>query len=125
MAADRLRTVLLVEWLALSTLLLIAIAAPLFLPGEALAVLIPDCPERLATGQPCFTCATVTSLVLIAGGRLNAAMRESAVGLPLAAMLVWNECLALLYSAGELRWLWKQMRRPRQPIQTEEYSCRL
>lgn len=124
MPADRLRSALLVVWLAASALLVAALAVPLLLPDEALAVLLPECPQRLRTGRPCLACGAAASLLLISGGRVNAAMRESVLGIPLYATLIWNECLVFLYTAGELRWFWTQLRRVKKRTRTEEYSCR-
>jgi hypothetical protein len=125
MPADRIKTVLLVGWLASSTLLLAAMITPLLLPAEALVVLAPQCPERLTTGHACPSCAIANSFLLISGGRLDAAARQSDLGIPLYAALVWNECLAFLYTTSQLRRLWAQLRRLRQRTETEEYSCRL
>ncbi len=125
MLAVRLKTALLVGWLALSTLLLPSLVTPLLLPEVAIAVLGPECERRAVTGEECGWCAVTNSFLLAAGGRIDAAVRRSPFGLPIYAALLWNECLVLIYTTGELRWLIGQMRRVKKRAGTEEVSCRL
>ncbi len=126
MPAEGLKTALLGSWLALSTLLLPSLVAPPLLPDEALLFLSPHCQRQAALGHECWACAATGGFLLASTLRLDAAERRSHFGIPLYAALVWNECLALLYTTGELRWLWTQLRRARQRARTsEEYSCRL
>jgi hypothetical protein len=111
MFAQRARSVCLMAWLGVSGLGLPALLLPFVFLPHTLLVLLPQ------TGL-------IASLVLISEGQLNAAVRESAAGIPLFAALIWNECVAVWYTLGELRRTWRQVRRSRQRWRTEEYSCK-
>jgi hypothetical protein len=111
MFAQRIGSVCLIAWLGISGLGLPALLVPLvFLPHTVLALL----PQS----------GLVASLVLVSEGQLNDAVRENVAGIPLYAALIWNECVAIWYTLSELRRTWRQVRRGRRRLRTEEYSCK-
>ncbi|MGD0200649.1 MAG: hypothetical protein ABSD27_07870 [Bryobacteraceae bacterium] len=123
MLADRLRTALLVSWLSVSALLLPVTLAPALVSSRLIEELMPQCDARLTSGRECAACALLGGALLVAEGRLDAAVRRSAAAIPLCAALIWNQLAAMAYAASELKWLWSQAR-ARQRARTEEYSCR-
>lgn len=112
MFGDRIRTVCLIAWLGISGLVFPVLLLPFAVLPQTILVLVPDS-------------GLIASLVLVSEGRLNAAVQESAAGIPLYAALVWNECVAIWYTLGELRRTWRQVRRSRDRLRTEEFSCKL
>jgi hypothetical protein len=125
MLADRLRTALLVSWLSVSALLLPVTLAPALVSPRLIGELMPQCDARVTSGRECAACALLAGSLLVAEGRLDAAVRRSEAAIPLCAALIWNQLAAMAYAASELKWLWSQVRRARQRARTEEYSCRL
>ncbi len=124
MLADRLKTTLVVCWLIISSFVLPALLAPVLVSPQLLAAMAPVCDRQIRTGEECGLCAAAGSMLLLYDGRMDAAVRRSGFGIPLLAALVWNEIVALLYTATEVQWFWVHLRRARQTVETEEYSCR-
>jgi Na+-transporting methylmalonyl-CoA/oxaloacetate decarboxylase beta subunit len=110
--ADRIKTAFLVLWLSASGLLFPLLLVPFALLPDAIVVRAPD------TGL-------IASLVMVSEGRLNAAVHESPAGIPVFAALVWNECVAVWYTLGEMWRIWRQLRRGRKRLRAEEMSCKL
>jgi hypothetical protein len=123
MFEDQLRTAFLISWLVVSTLVFAVLLAPFLLPPQAIFDLAPACENRIRYGRECPFCGMTTSFVFISRGRLNAAARQNKAAIPLYSALVWNECVAIWYTLGEVRRMWRPARRSR-IARTEETSCR-
>jgi hypothetical protein len=110
--ADRIKTVFLIVWLSSSGLLFPLLLVPFALLPDEIVVRAPDR-------------GLIASLVLVSEGQLNASVQESPAGIPVFAALVWNECVAVWYTLGELWRIWRQLRRSRKRLRAEEMSCKL
>ena len=124
MFLEQVRTSLLTAWLIVSAVIFPVLAAPFVLSPKTILSLAPQCEWKAKYGRECPLCGMTNSFILISKGRLDAALGRNRASIPLYAALVWNECVAIWYALGEIRWTWERARRRRPQFQTEEFSCR-
>lgn len=74
---EDIRKALLIVWIAVSFASLGFLLASSFLPGPVLHSIIPECPQKLATGKPCPLCGMTHAFVLLSGGDTAGAVENN------------------------------------------------
>jgi hypothetical protein len=89
------RQALRIVWLAISLVILAALAAPFVLGGERLAHLLPPCEWKLKYRRECPFCGMTTSFMDISEGQFGNAQRANHAGVPTYLLFVTNEIAVL------------------------------
>jgi len=95
-AAD-FRQALRIVWLAVSFVILAALAAPFALGQERLAHLLPPCEWKVKYHRECPFCGMTTSFIDISEGQFGNARRANQAGIPLYLLFLTNEAGVLTF----------------------------
>ena len=80
-----------IVWLAISLVMLAALAAPFALGRERLARLMPVCEWKSRYGRECPFCGMTSSFLDISDGQFGSAQRANRAGIPVYLLFVSNE----------------------------------
>lgn len=99
----QLRKALWIDWLVVSGVVLLLLAAPLALPQETLFALTPVCEWKAKYNAECPLCGMTRGFLDISRGDLARALEQNRGSVPLYAALLVNECLAAWFILRRFR----------------------